>query len=173
MELLFKRQDGTFVATINGIPYHVTHDDELYVEALETAEAMGEELSFEPIPQAPAIDSEVVNAERDRRIVSGFTFAGVLYDFTIQAKADITAAGAMAGIAAIAGAQPGNLFWSDPETEFKWIAADNSRIPMDAQTCIAFSRVAMKHYVGHIEAARNLKDMKTIPADYADDKYWP
>lgn len=49
MEVLFKRPDGTFVAVVNGFPYHVTHEDPLYEEAA----AEGADAPFEPVPEPP------------------------------------------------------------------------------------------------------------------------
>ena len=49
MDVLFKRQDGSFVATINGLPYHVTPDDPLFAEA----QAAGADAPFEPAPPQP------------------------------------------------------------------------------------------------------------------------
>ena len=40
----FRREDGTFVITVNGMPYHVSHDDPLF----EQAQAAGEDAPFEP-----------------------------------------------------------------------------------------------------------------------------
>ena len=55
MNLLFKRHDGTFVAEVNGRPYHVTDDDPLFAGAAEAAAAMGAELHFEPPPETPVV----------------------------------------------------------------------------------------------------------------------
>lgn len=56
MKLLFKRLDGSFVAEINGMPYHVEKRDPLYARASEVAGRMGKALGAEPpIPEpAPA-----------------------------------------------------------------------------------------------------------------------
>lgn len=53
MNLLFKRPDGTFVAEVNGMPYHVTDDDPIFAEAHDQAIALGDGLPFEPAPEAP------------------------------------------------------------------------------------------------------------------------
>jgi|GEM_PF-1555622 len=50
--LLYKREDGTFVAEINGLPYHVISSDEVYWQlAVDEAVRMGGELEFEPAPE--------------------------------------------------------------------------------------------------------------------------
>ena len=48
MQLLHKRDDGTFVAEVNGMPYHVVPDDALWVEA-QAAEAA----RFTPLAPEP------------------------------------------------------------------------------------------------------------------------
>ena len=55
---------------------------------------------------------------------------------------------------------------------FAWIAADNSAVPMDAQTVVRFGYAALAHKQAHIFAARTLKDTDPIP-DPSDDQYWP
>ncbi|WP_433762629.1 hypothetical protein [Brucella anthropi] len=59
IKLLFKREDGTFVAEINGLPYHVISSDELYWRlAVDEAGRLGSELKFEPAPE-PITGSDV------------------------------------------------------------------------------------------------------------------
>lgn len=57
MKLLFKRHDGTFVAEVNGIPYHVTPEDtwnpDYFAEAQAVAAEIGDALGFEPPPPPP------------------------------------------------------------------------------------------------------------------------
>lgn len=117
--------------------------------------------------------SDAINTERDRRIEAGFRFLGKPFDFDPDSVANITGAGATAGIAVAMGAVAGDLRWADPDREFTWLAADNDLIPMDAPTCFSFARAAMRHKQAHIFAARAIKDMDPVPADHADDKYWP
>ena len=50
MELLFKRHNGTFVALVNGNPYHVIPDDPMFPDAQDTAAQMGDKLQLEPPP---------------------------------------------------------------------------------------------------------------------------
>ncbi len=117
--------------------------------------------------------SDAINAERDRRIAAGFTFQGKRFDFDPDSVANITGAGATAGIAVAMGAVADDLRWVDRRVDFTWLAADNSHVPMDALTCFAFARAAMQHKQAHIFAARALKDMEPVPVDYTDDRYWP
>lgn len=106
-----------------------------------------------------ALTSADIDAERDRRIDAGFGFDGVLYQSRPDDRENI--AGAV--LIAIA----------DPAYTTGWIAADNSVVQMDAPTLLHFGRTAADHKQALIFAARQLKDMQPIPADYADDKWWP
>lgn len=121
-----------------------------------------------PIPSAAEVD-----AERDRRISAGFTFAGKSYQSRPEDRENIAGASTAALAAMVSGAQPNNLRWHGGDSDFVWIAADNSLTPMDAQTMFAFGQAAMAHKQAHIFAARAIKDAEPIPANYAGDGYWP
>jgi len=128
--------------------------------------------TFAP-PSAPPATNENVDAERDRRTSGGFHFAGKLYQSRPEDRENIAGAATAALAAKINGAQPGNLRWADPDTDFAWIAEDNDLVPMDAQTAFAFAQAAMAHKQRLIFQARTLKDTNPIPSDYANDTYWP
>lgn len=126
----------------------------------------------EPAP-VPPVTSQRVNAERDRRIATRFVFNGNSFDFDQASKVRVAGAATLAKFAIAAGAQPGNLRWMSPDADFIWIAANNEMVSMDAATCSAFGDAAAAHERAHIFASRALKDADPIPADYADDAYWP
>lgn len=113
-----------------------------------------------------------VDAERDRRIADGFRFAGKAYQSRPEDRENIAGA-SLAALAAMSTASPGDFRWHGGESDFVWIAADNSLTPMDAQTMFAFGQAAMAHKQAHIFAARALKDAVPIPPDYEDDSRWP
>jgi hypothetical protein len=116
----------------------------------------------------------MVNEERDNRSAAGFAYNGKTFDFDHASIRRITGAAASAHIAVtLGGKQPGDLRWHDGATDFGWLAQDNTVMPMDAPTVIAFGQAAAAHEAAHIWAARALKDMAIIPDDFADDKYWP
>lgn len=121
----------------------------------------------------PPPSSDRVDAERDRRIASGFTFAGKLYQSRPEDRENISGAALAAFAAIVNGAQPNDLRWHGGDSDFAWIAADNSLTTMDAQTVFAFGQAAMAHKQAHIFAGRDLKDADPTPADYADGGYWP
>lgn len=127
-----------------------------------------------PEPPEPAGPTpQMVDAERDRRIAAGFSFGGKLYQSRPEDRENISGAALAALAAQIGGAQPGDLRWHGADSDFVWIAADNSLTPMDAQTMFAFGQAAMAHKQAHIFAARALKSAEPIPADYSDDSDWP
>lgn len=115
----------------------------------------------------------LVDVERDRRIDAGFTFKGVLYQSRATDRENITGAAQLGFMAIVGGAQPGDYRWASSTADFKWIADDNSASAMDAQTVVDFGKAAAAQKQALIFAARALKDMKPIPDDFADDKWWP
>lgn len=114
-----------------------------------------------------------VDKERDRRVDAGVEFQGVMFQSRATDRENIAGAAQLAFMAVVAGAQPGDLRWSNPEQDFTWIASDNSLVAMDAQTVVAFGKAAAERKQALIFAARQLKDMEQIPDDYTDDKWWP
>ncbi|MDA5627771.1 MULTISPECIES: DUF4376 domain-containing protein [Agrobacterium] len=129
---------------------------------------------------APGPSEPDVDAERNRRIDAGFVFEGVHYQSRAEDRENIAGAKAAATDAiTLFGAEAGNFAWQqllDPGAppEFRWIAADNDTHPMDAQTVMRFGYAALNHKQAHILAARTLKNMSPIPADYATNPdYWP
>jgi len=115
----------------------------------------------------------LIDAERDRRIDAGILFQGVKFQSRATDRENIAGAAQLGFMAISAGAQPGDLRWSDPDQDFTWIASDNSLVAMDAQTTVALGKAAAERKQALIFAARQLKDMEQIPADFADDKWWP
>jgi hypothetical protein len=114
-----------------------------------------------------------VNAERDKRM-SKFTFGGKEYSISKDdgSLANVSGAGTLALGAIVAGAQPGNLRWADPNNDFVWIAEDNSTTPMDAQTTWAFAEAAAAWRKQMIFKARTIKDLPEIPTDYKNNSHW-
>lgn len=128
------------------------------------------EAHLNPVIPLTATD---IDAERDRRIDAGIEFQGVTFQSRATDRENIAGAAQLAFMAVVAGAQAGDLRWSNADADFSWIASDNSLVPMDAQTVVAFGKAAAERKQALIFAARQLKDMESIPADYADDTWWP
>lgn len=128
--------------------------------------------SWGEVPRDPVTSAEV-DIERDSRIDAGVEFQGVLFQSRATDRENIAGAAQLGFMAVLAGAEPGDLRWSNSGQDFAWIASNNSLVPMDAQTVVAFGKAAAERKQALIFAARQLKDMEPIPADYTDDKWWP
>lgn len=127
-----------------------------------------------PLPMPSVVQVRaLVDVERDRRIRAGITFADTRFQTRDEDMTNIMGAATAALAAITEGAQAGNLRWADPGTDFAWIAEDNSLVPMDAQTMMAFAQAVRSHKQAHIFAAKALKDSDPIPEDYAADGWWP
>lgn len=117
----------------------------------------------------------LVDAERDRRTSAGFDFIGKHFQARPVDVQNITGASVAAAVAVMNGAQPGNLRWSDANEDFRWIAADNSTLAMDAQTTILFGQSGMAHVSAHVFAGRSIKDRLAAgeTLDITDAALWP
>lgn len=51
MELQYRRPDGSYLAQVNGLPYHIIEGDPLFAEA----QTNGADLPLEPVPEPAAI----------------------------------------------------------------------------------------------------------------------
>lgn len=134
-----------------------------------------EVLPSKPVPPPPIIQPYQVDAERDRRTAMGFIYAGKAYQTENQSQIDDILGKMTDALAAITvdQAQAGDLRWASPDYDFAWSAADGTLVPMDAQTCLAFTRAAVRRKTLLVGAGLALKAMSPIPVDYMDDKYWP
>ncbi|MCD1644161.1 DUF4376 domain-containing protein [Aurantimonas coralicida] len=178
------RGDGWTLLPISDTPPTVPADRYIsarYIRANEQDIADGEALAIYQTREKTAemLDAEQgalgeqVTTERNRRIRAGFAFSGKTFDYDAASQQRITGAATLAGFAIGNGALADDLRWHGGDTDFVWIASDNSLMGMDAPTCFAFGQAAAAHESAHIFAARALKDMTAIPADFADDSYWP
>ncbi len=97
LKLLFKRSDGSFVAEVNGNPFHIISDDDkstkllgddYFARAQAEAAAMGEALGFEP-PPPPEEPAPEVTAATPAQISAQLGLLGMTED---QRKAFLEAA---------------------------------------------------------------------------------
>lgn len=104
MDVQFKRPDGSFVAIVNNLPYHVTPDDPLFPEA----QADGADAPFEPVAPEPT-EAEKLAAWRATARVSRF-----------QARSALYAAGKLDAVEAVVAATGGlaAIAWADA-SEFR------------------------------------------------------
>lgn len=164
-------EQGSIIATIDGVEMTVP-DDMGNRHRVMLAEWEADGNTIEPYSPPPPSSADV-DRERDRRIDGGFSFGGAMYQTRPEDRENILGAYSAALTAVINGAQAGDYRWDGGDSDFLWIAADNSTAPMDAQMMIAFGQAALAHKQAHIFAARVLKDMPEIPVDYTDNQYWP
>lgn len=128
---------------------------------------------FMDAPAPPPINKDDVNAERDSRISGGILFRGNPFQSRPEDRENVAGAVTWATLAMMSGAKPGDYRWHGGEEDFGWIALDNTIVKMDAPTVIEFGKTLAAWKSAHIFAARVLKDLPEIPADYRDPKYWP
>ena len=133
----------------------------------------GDAWVVDELPPQPAPGPEMVTAERDRRIDAGIVFSGHRFQSRSGDRENIAGAAQLAFMAIVAGAQPGDLRWADSDNDFVWIAEDNSLVPMDAPTVIAFAKTAAGYKQALTMTARAIKDIDPIPDSFAEDALWP
>jgi hypothetical protein len=147
---------NTIVRIVDGasIPSDPANRD--YAEYLAWLELPGNV----PLPaDVPAVDLPAyVMVRRDELVDGGVTFNGVEFQTRATDRENIMGASQLALMAIINGAQPGDLRWASPDADFNWIAMDNSMVPMDAQTVIAFGQTAAARKQTLIMTARAIKD---------------
>ena len=114
-----------------------------------------------------------INAYRDQLIDAGFEFQGVVYQSRPEDRENMAGAATLALAAITNGALEGDYGWADAQSDFEWIAADNSTHKMDAQTMFDLGAAALAHKQAHIFAARALKDADPTPDDWQHPDYWP
>lgn len=149
-------------------------NDGLGYRAVDSKDDCGDEEVFRASPSLDESPTKTqVDLERDRRIDAGVDFQGRHYQTRPTDRENISGAAQLAFMAIVGGAEAGNLRWRKPDQDFTWIATDNSMVPMDAATVVAFGEAAAERKQQLIYAGRQLKDKEEVPMDYADDKWWP
>ena len=118
--------------------------------------------------------NDLVDAERDRRMLEPFMFNGMAYDFDPDSRDNISGAFALALAARVGGGgAEGDLYWHGGTDPFQFRSADNVNVPMDAPTVMAFGQAAASRKAALIFPAAAMKDAPVTPKDFADDQYWP
>jgi hypothetical protein len=123
----------------------------------------------------PGLTAAEVDAERDKRIASGFIFNGNKFQSRPNDLQNIQGAVSAANVAVISGAQVGNNNWADPSTPFAWLNASNQPIVMDAHTFGQLGMAVMAHKSFFIWKGREIKDALLAgnpPADVTNDAIW-
>lgn len=110
------------------------------------------------LDEARALKAAAVMALRQSKIDGGFTFGGTAFQTRPDDRENVAGAAQLAFMAIAAGAQPDDLRWHGGDSDFVWIAEDNSLVSMDAPTVIDFAKALAAHKSACIFNARALKD---------------
>jgi hypothetical protein len=119
----------------------------------------------------PVATEEMVNAERDRRLLLPFPFGGKTYQRDPQSVLRINGAVSMALAAMALGTAPDAALWVNGGP-FQWITADNSIAELTPAGVIGLGMACAEVETRLVFAARTLKDMDPIPLNYTDDEHW-
>lgn len=152
----------------------VTDDPSILLRAISKEEYDATEAAEMAAREPKGASSQDIDSERDRRTDGGFSFNGKLFQSRPVDRENILGAATLAHMAVtLEQKAPDDPRWHGGDEDFAWIALDNTLVPMDAATVITFGRTAAEHKSAHTFAARALKNENPIPADFADDAYWP
>lgn len=105
-----------------------------------------------------------IDKERDRRIDGGFEWSGLRFQSRPSDRENFLGAAQLALAAISQGAQPDDYRWANPDADFEWIVADNSKITLDAHQMMALFVAGVSFKQALTFYARELKDA-VIEAD--------
>lgn len=100
------------------------------------------------------------NRQRNEALDAGIEFEGRLYQTRARDRENLALVGQAAVLAITqGGAEPKDATWGrEGGKEFKWIAADNSRVALDAQTMARLSESVAVRQSQIMVATRDVKD---------------
>ncbi len=117
-----------------------------------------------PLDELAAARVAAVDVERDARIEGGFTYAGDLYQSRQSDRENVSTLGLQAQLAVLGGAEAGDLRWHGGPSDFVWILADNTTVPLDAPGMVALFQTGITFKHALTFAARAKKDWLLDPA---------
>lgn len=126
---------------------------------------------YKPVPVE--IISADVDAERDRRIASGFTHKGKRYQTDAFSEKSVHTMTTIATAYIMNGGDAESLRWFNPSYDFFFIAEDNTHVSMSAKDMIEFGTAFAQWGSMHTLAGSELKRQEVIPINYKDNSYWP
>lgn len=122
-------------------------------------------------PPVVSLSTQDVDQERDRRVNSGIIFEGLPFQTTPAARESITTASVRALVAIVRGVKKVDA--REKSASYTWITTSNKLVELDAQQLIDLGNKVAEWQSANVLAARAIKDLPKIPADFRDDKYWP
>lgn len=110
------------------------------------------------------VTPDEVNAERDRRILLGFSYMDHWIDYDTASQSRIERAALRAERAIRKGELEDEIF-------LEWVTSDNTRLLLTYEQVAELGDAAADHESKLIIKARSLKDLG-VGSDFKDDKYW-
>lgn len=124
------------------------------------------------------VPSANVNEEMYRRLEEPLIFMGKKFDMNETSRNLIRRAAMQGSVFLLSGGAASDMKWHLPADQraggnaFAWISADNEPVFMSAEDVKEFGEAVDAREMALRLKARGLKDMSTIPLDFADNKYW-
>lgn len=117
-----------------------------------------------------------IDAERDARIDSGFTFGAHTYQSRPSDRENVMGAAQLALAYLGAGGDPLSLRWANPDADFVWIAADNQTVELTAPDVVALFQAGVAFKSALTFYARAMKDAVLAAEDTSSVQWndgWP
>ena len=125
------------------------------------------------VPAPVVITSADVDAERDRRIASGFTHRGKRYQTDAFSERSVHTMMTVASAYLLGNGDGESYRWFNPNYDFYFIAEDNTHVLMTAKDMIEFGTTFAQWGSMHTLVGSELKRQEVIPVNYKDNNYWP
>ncbi len=155
---VISRADGTYVITLNGLPYHVIESDPLYIIVAQYAAEHPESVQQEqPLPELPPAEAasakrSTINAKRDElEAATPFEYDGSAFDYDEKSRERINAAVSGALIAALNGIDTSAVVAT-------WTLYNNTTRNMTVADWLAFRQAEIVRSGALHATARTLKD---------------
>ena len=116
--------------------------------------------------------NELINEERDKRVLTGFTWNGKQFQSDAASISNMNAAALSALMFLYSGGDPDSTNW-DFNNDFVWLTASNEKIILSAKDMIELNDTARLHIKNHVFCARILKDSENLVKNYKEDSNWP
>lgn len=124
---------------------------------------------FDPVLRS----GQDVDQQKHKRLAHyPLTFEGKQYQIRQRDREFITSIVALASAAIQSGSKEGDLLWHHPARQFAWIAADNTRVPMDAKTALRLAVACLAAMDEIALIARDVKDRIAAGEKVLSSEMW-